>query len=204
MKKNRMYAGAKTWNPFKGCRFDCSYCVPSFQRQAKRQKRLCKKCYNYEPHEHSERLTKIPSAGIVFVAGNGDINFARPNFVREIIEAIKEHNVRVPNKVYYFQSKNPKCLKQYLKDFPENAIVLTTLETNRDNGYKEVSRAPKPRKRYKDFKNLKWTRKVVTIEPVMDFDEEVFLEWIREIDPEFVWLGFNSRPKARALERSDL
>ena len=37
---SNMYAEAKTWNPFKGCAFDCVYCVPSFQRQAKRQKWL--------------------------------------------------------------------------------------------------------------------------------------------------------------------
>jgi hypothetical protein len=41
--KSNMYADAKTWNPFKGCRFDCTYCVPSFQRQAKRQMHLCSK-----------------------------------------------------------------------------------------------------------------------------------------------------------------
>ena len=31
---SKMYAEAVTWNPFKGCKFDCSYCKPSFQQQA--------------------------------------------------------------------------------------------------------------------------------------------------------------------------
>ncbi len=48
-KPSNMYAGAKTWNPFKGCQFDCTYCVPSFQRQAKRQLHNCQKCYGYTP-----------------------------------------------------------------------------------------------------------------------------------------------------------
>ena len=45
-KKSNMYADAKTWNPFKGCHFDCTYCVPSFQLQAKRRKNECIKCYD--------------------------------------------------------------------------------------------------------------------------------------------------------------
>jgi len=56
-----MYPAAKTWNPFKGCEFDCLYCVPSFQAQAKRQKHRCLECYKYQPHEHPERLDSIPS-----------------------------------------------------------------------------------------------------------------------------------------------
>ena len=51
-KTENMYAQAKTWNPFKGCEFDCIYCTPSFQRQSKRQKNLCGDCYAYSPHCH--------------------------------------------------------------------------------------------------------------------------------------------------------
>ena len=35
----------------------------------------------------------------------------------------------------------------------------------------------------------------MTIEPVMDFDEDVFLDWLLTIEPEYVWLGLNSRTK---------
>ena len=44
---SRMYAETKTWNPFKGCRFECMYCGPSFRKQSKRQKQICDKCYRY-------------------------------------------------------------------------------------------------------------------------------------------------------------
>lgn len=43
---SNMYANARTWNPFKGCLFDCTCCEPSFQKQAKRQKQRCLDCYN--------------------------------------------------------------------------------------------------------------------------------------------------------------
>ena len=48
--------------------------------------------------------------------------------------------------------------------------------------------------RYQQFKELDYPRKVVTIEPVMDFDLEVFAGWIVDLKPEYVWLGLNSRP----------
>ena len=72
---------------------------------------------------------------------------------------------------------------------------MTTLETNRDEGYSGVSKAPLPSVRYGQFLGLLYPRKALTIEPVMDFDLEPFLKWIIDLDPEYVWLGFNSRPK---------
>ena len=78
-------------------------------------------------------------------------------------------------------------------------ILVTTLETNRDEGYGAVSKAPPPSKRYAQFKKLEWPRKVVTVEPAMDFDVEEFAEWLISLKPEYVWLGFNSRPRSVRL-----
>ena len=194
---SRMYPNTKTWNPFKGCRFDCTYCEPTFKRQAKRQKHNCAKCYGYLPHYHEERLKTIPTAEIVFVCGNADISFCEPAFTRRIIDRIKEHSERCPGKTFYFQSKRPSYFAQFLSEFPGNVILLTTLETNRDEP--PVSKAPAPSERYRQFKALDYPRKVVTIEPVMDFDLDVFADWIRELHVEYVWLGFNSRPRSVKL-----
>ena len=201
--KTRMYADVKTWNPFKGCLFDCIYCIPSFQLQAKRQMHNCMDCYNYVPHYHPERLKKIPSAETIFVCGNGDIAFSRADYIEDIIQAIKDHNKRRPNKTYYFQSKRPECLKPFVDILPENAIILTTLETNRDEGYEKISKAPKPSERYRQFRELDYPRKVITIEPMADFDLDIFSGWIKEINPEYVWLGYNSRPKQIDMPEPD-
>jgi hypothetical protein len=189
----RMYARAKTWSPFKGCGFDCNYCEPSFKRQARRRKRSCDACYRYTPHYHPERLSKIPSAEIVFVCGNADIAFCKQEFVGQVIGAIKAHRPRL-DKVYYLQSKKPECLEPFLPLLPATVILVTTLETNRDEGYGAISKAPVPSERYRQFASLKYPRKIATIEPVMDFDVDIFAQWIITINPEYVWLGFNSHP----------
>jgi len=136
--ESNMYREAKTWNPFKGCDFACSYCVPTFQRQSKRQKSLCKECYQYVPHCHEGRLSTIPSAKIVFVCGNADISFCPPDFTRTIIERAWEHNQRALDKTYYYQSKQPAYFEPFLPELPTNVILLTTLETNRDDGYPDI------------------------------------------------------------------
>ena len=196
---SRMYAETQTWNPFKGCRFECTYCGPSFRKQSKRQKRICDECYRYAPHCHEERLKSIPAANTIFVAGNADISFCPPEFTRKIISRIKLHNERCPDKTFYFQSKQPGHFAQFLSEFPPNVILLTTLETNRDAGYGDVAKAPLPSERYRQFRALDYSRKVVTIEPVMDFDQDDFSRWILDLKPEYVWLGYNSRPEQISL-----
>ena len=198
---SNMYAGAETWNPFQGCGFDCVYCESSFQRQAKRQKQRCEKCYDYTPHCHDNRLSdSIASTPIVFVAGYGDISFCPRKFTRKIIDRIKRHSRLCRKaKVLYLQSKEPRCFEPFIADFPDNVVLVTTLETNRHDGYRKISKAPLPSVRYEQFKSLEYPRKVVTIEPVLDFDLRTFAAWIRSIRPEYVWLGFNSKPESVTL-----
>jgi len=116
--KSNMYSNVKTWNPFKGCKFDCEYCKPSFQAQAKRQKKRCTDCYNFIPHTHPDRLDKIPSAKTIFVCGNGDISFCDPEFTIKIIKSIS--NIKHKNKIFFMQSKRPKYFEQFLDILPDN------------------------------------------------------------------------------------
>lgn len=197
--KSNMYANAKVWNPFVGCRFDCTYCEPSFKRQAKRRKQDCEECYRYVPHEHEERFKTISAKEIIFVCGYADISFCKPSFTRRIIDWVKQHSKRYPGKIFYFQSKKPSYFAPFLTEFPDNVILVTTLETNRDAGYKAVSKAPPPSERYQQFKALKYPHKVITVEPIMDFDPGVFFKWIVALRPKYVWVGFNSKPESVML-----
>jgi len=222
MVETNMYAESKTWNPFVGCQFDCTYCEPSFKRQLKRvsknpevwggievyspaiyKRKLikggCELCGNYLPHYHPERLvtSRIPSSPIVFVSGTGDISYCDPKYVRSIFESIKLHKPKKKT-TYYFQSKNPRYLSQFVGEYPEGTVLLTTQETNRDKGYARISKAPLPSVRFRDFLALDFPKKVITIEPVIDFDVEPFVDWMIQLmdqgNLEYVWFGFNSKP----------
>ncbi len=196
-----MYPGAKTWSPYKGCELACTYCEPSFQRQARRQLHHCRSCYEYEPHEHPERVDpkKVPNAETVFIAGNADISFANPTYVAQILEVVREHSASHPTVSYYLQSKRPEFFAQFVDQLPPAVLLVTTLETNRDEGYDAISKAPLPTERHRQFRGLHYARKVITVEPVVEFDLEEFVEMIVEVEPEYVWVGFNSRPKAVSL-----
>jgi hypothetical protein len=74
-----------------------------------------------------------------------------PRSSSQIIEAIRTR----PEKTFYLQSKKPACFEPFLKLLPKNVILVTTLETNRDEGYDKFSKAPPPSERYQQFKALR-------------------------------------------------
>jgi hypothetical protein len=206
---SNMYADTKTWNPFVGCRFQCIYCRVSFQRQLKRWgKGNCRDCYDYAPHRHPERLNRIPSSRIVFCCGDGDIAFCDTDFLEAIVQAVSMHNRRSPYKTYYFQSKDWVSAGRVIPFLEEyvlkNAVILETLETNRDESYGSVSMAPRPTLRHKAFREVAYERKVVTVEPILDFDLDPFFRMISEVEPEYVWIGYNSKPNLVRLPEPNL
>jgi hypothetical protein len=109
-------------------------------------------------------------------------------------------------RTFYLQSKNPACFEIVIShlDGLKNVILLTTLETNRDEGYDKISKAPPPSIRARDFAVLEWPRKIVTVEPIMDFDFHEFLDMILRCKPELVYIGYNSKPKSVKLPEPEL
>ena len=199
-KKNMYWLSKKQWNPFVGCKHICIYCTSSFQRQLKRySKKTCKACYNFTPHTHKQKLNQMlphtPYLKFIFTCANGDIRYCRKQYFLKIIDIIRQN----PDKNFLIQTKDPKKAF-FFRDgkqvkFPNNVILGITLETNRDKLYTNnflVSKAPKPFKRYQDFLKVKHPIKMVTIEPVIDFDIDIMIQWIDQINPSMVWLGYDS------------
>lgn len=194
-KKNytNMYRlSASQWNPFVGCRFHCVYCQNSFQVQLKRwAKGNCKQCYAFTPHTHVNRLSQqLPRTGygqFIFTCSSGDIAFCPTDYLLKIVERIKHEK----EKAFLIQSKCPKTFNRV--KFPANVIIGTTLETNRNELCKSISKAPGPSQRYAGILKVNHPVKMVTIEPVMDFDLETMVSWIEDINPCMVWLGYDSR-----------
>jgi len=197
--RSNMYREAKdkTVNLFVGCKYNCVYCKPSFQKMMKRQKHRCLKCYNYEPHFHPERLKRRPpktkGKEFIFLCDCGDVSFMTPEQWEMLIEYVEKWNDRT----FLIQSKNPLCFAPY--SFPENVILGTTIETNwvhfsfsKYRNYWNISKAPLPVYRCQAMIMLKHPRKAVTVEPILDFDLHVLLTWIVKIWPEFVYVGYDN------------
>lgn len=206
--KKRMYNEARPISSFfVGCNYHCLYCKPSFQRQMKRRKHACVKCYNYEPHAHWERFKQRPSRTIedefLFLCDFGDIAFASHEFMLALIGYCYNY----PDRTFLIQSKNPACFKKY--HFPENVILGTTIETDDDVITSAISKAPKPFFRAKDLIKLNHPRKAVTVEPIMKirkvnlFPKYNLIYWIKEIKESckqlIVYVGYDSHPKINQL-----
>ena len=190
---NKMYEDTKTWNPIKGCLFDCDYCKKSFQLQAKRQKHNCNDCYRYVPHYHPERLKQyLPKNKLIFACGNSDISFAKPEWIRSVLDEMRNRSEHT----FLLQTKEPICLLNF--NIPDNCIVGTTIETNRETYL--ISKAPHPDFRQYWLRHLKHKRKFVTMEPIYKFDLKIVLSWINRISPEFVYVGFANHVKSSLLE----
>jgi hypothetical protein len=145
-------------------------------------------CYNFEPHTHPKRLNNsLPRTNedqFIFTCSNADVSFCPTEYLNSILERIKEQ----PHKRFLLQSKNPMTFNRL--QFPQNVLLGITLETNRDEYV--FSRAPKYSQRYRDFKEINHPHKMVTIEPILDFDIDEFVQWIKDINPELVWMGYDS------------
>jgi DNA repair photolyase len=188
-----MYEWAYTTNPIGGrCPHECSYCYVG-----KLRRRGLKK-YEGSPFL-DERWFKtnlaIPEQDkVVFIQSCGDL-FAYgidQTWIWRILGYIK----KFPETTFLLQTKNPESFFEF--NIPQNCILGTTIETNRNYG---MTKAPNPKERYYVFFELKNQRNLegdkvyrlmVSIEPVMDFDLDELVFWLQEIDPEFVSIGADS------------
>ena len=189
---SNMYELSKAqWNPFKGCEFDCIYCRDSFQRMELRDAHGCSECKSYRPHAHAEALNaRLPGTGymeFIFTCASGDISFCDDKYLAHIVNRIRSE----PDKNFLLQSKNPATFNRII--FPRNVILGTTLETTFDERYDQISKAPLPSQRFRDFCEVKHPAKMVTLEPLLEFDMDTMISWIGDINPRFVWIGLDSK-----------
>lgn len=166
-----------TWNPIKGkCSHDCKYCY---------MKRFKQKPIRLVEKELGDDLGK---GNFIFVGSCIDM-FAK-EIPREWIIRVLKRCAKFDN-TYLFQTKNPQKFIEFTMGGVGKYILGTTIETNRD--YK-VSNALETKHRFYwmcQLPNL--TPKMVSIEPILDFDLDIMIKWIKEIKPKFVSIGADSK-----------
>lgn len=124
----------------------------------------------------------------------GDISFASKEYIERILDRIRH----LSDRRFLIQTKNPRELFNKVNSFPDNVYLNVTIETNRDEGYRAISKnAPLPSERYKAYLEFKHPHKFLTIEPIFDFDEDIFLEWVKQLSPKRVYIGYESKGVSR-------
>jgi len=181
----------ETWNPITGCLNNCIYCW-SRKLVETRLRNTKKYRYGFTPMIHKHEFRKRFNGGTIFVCDMGDLfgDFIPSEWILRVINHIRMFT----NTTFLFLTKNPARYFEFLNVMPSNVVLGTTIETNRDDMYikHNISRAPLPGSRYKAMKELRWGRKFVSIEPVLDFDIDELVRWIYEIRPCMVYVGYDN------------
>jgi len=180
--KGNMYPWVThTWNPIKGkCPHDCAYCYM--------------KKWGEQPDLHldeKELKTDLGKGNTIFIGSSTDMWCFEVRF--SWIEQILDKCWRYPENIYLFQSKNPSRF-QYMGLPHPSCLIGTTIETNRN--LEHISKAPAPVERASMmYCGLhKGRGRIISMEPIMDFDLKQILEWFELwIKPEFVSIGADSQ-----------
>jgi len=167
-----------TWNTVKGkCPHDCSYC---YMKRWGEQKPV--------RFDWSELRTDLGSDNFIFVGSSCDL-WADGIPKEWIIDTLKMLH-HYDNK-YLLQTKNPARYFTFgLGDgFNTNFILGATIETNRWYGF--MGKSPMPENRALAMSNIK-NKKFITIEPIIDFDLDIFADMINSVDPDWINIGADS------------
>jgi len=183
--KGNMYAFVDyTWNPIKGrCPHDCIYCY--MKRWPLKEPRL--------DESKLKRSLVNPKTGkedmFIFVGSSIDL-FAEgiPSlWLFKVLEKTRAH----PGNTYLFQTRNTERMYDFYiqREFPPNVVYGTTIES--DFSMDGTRKAPYPVEREHYLAKIEG-RRMVTIEPIMDFDYLQLVYLISMIEPEWVNIGADS------------
>lgn len=175
-----------TWNPIYGCDHNCPYCwARSLSERWNR---------SFEPRMiFNTLMDKLPDDGSwIFIGSMGDLfcyGMHRED-IKELFYRLEDYEGSCK---FLLQTKNPLRAISFLDSLykvQDKIIIGTTIETNRET----LGHAPKTRERYASmvfFDNLGFDT-FLSLEPLADFDLEILLNWIIEIQPEAVEIGLEN------------
>jgi protein gp37 len=176
-----------TWNPVKGCKHDCKYCWARRYASRLGSNGVKKYADGFKPALCEKELSKKFKDKFVFAVDMGDLfgKWVPSEWIIKVLTAIENN----PESQYLFLTKDPKRYFDFFDLFPKNVVLGTTIETNRQY---HVSKAPPPIDRARAMTLFPWDKKLISIEPIMDFDLDVLVHWIKEIRPTIVYVGYDN------------
>jgi len=186
---SRMFKSVtKTWNPEVGCLHGCIYCWAR-ELATTRLKNSPRYKDGFKPNFIPAELKKRFKPGeFVFVSSMGDLfgQWVPAEWIENVLMTI----AKWPETTFLLQTKNPARFLDFRGELPQNVYLGTTIETT-SYGYFQITRAPDLLDRYLAMidHNLARFRKFISIEPIMDFDLEKMVRWIKDIRPGIVEVG---------------
>ena len=179
----------KTWNPVIGCKHGCTYCWARKLAEEKLKPLGGKYKDGFKPTLVQKGLNKRFKAGeFVFVSDMGDLfgDWVPEAWILRVFDTIRKS----PEATFLLQTKNPERYFTFIEYLPENVMLGVTIESNRY--YPKISKAPSPKDRYWWINVIESFEKFISIEPIMDFDLSVFVDWIKNIKPKMVAVGYDN------------
>jgi len=132
----------------------------------------------WEPH-----LRNPPKGELVFVVSMGDLwgSWVPDKWIERVLNVCREWPYV---KYWFFETKNPSRLDDFIDSLPENSIISTTIETNRPY---QLSSAPSIHERFEAFLNISWPSplKHLSLEPMAEFDLEARIKGVCLLEPCF-------------------
>jgi DNA repair photolyase len=181
--KGNMYPWVThTWNPVRGrCPHSCSYCY--MRRTWDR--------YDFDTISFQQKDLKINLGNGRKIFVGSSIDMWAEDIPETWILFVLAICQNYPGNEYLFQTKNPEKFFKFRNSFPNHSTLGVTLESNRE--YFEISKAPSIDNRIFWIKKLSPFPIMISIEPILDFDLEEFLEIIKSIHPSFISIGADSK-----------
>ena len=184
-----------TWNPIKGkCLHNCSYCYMKQINPNANPPRLAE----YELN------TDLGCGRSIFIGSSTDM-FAEDipsEWIARVLDYCHQNsNMLLPN-AYLLQSKNPKRFLEFINHpIMERVIFCTTIETNRF--YPEImNKAPRIEERVEAMEKIARLGRptMVTAEPLIQFDHEEMVSFIKRCNPKLVNIGKESKGRVKLPE----
>jgi DNA repair photolyase len=169
-----------TWNTVKGkCFHDCSYCYMKRWGNLKEVR-----------FDRSELKTDLDTENYIFVGSSCDMwaEDIESIWIYRTLQLCQDYFL---NK-YFFQTKHPERFLRFEKDIPKDSVLCTTIETNRN--YRDIfGKSPEIMERVESMNEILSFEKMITIEPILDFDLADFVYYIKKCNPSQVNIGADSR-----------
>ena len=163
---------------YRRCDHNCIYCYRKAIQGYEKWSEVAKQDFKLD----------LSNKGTIFVASTGDLfgDWVDADIIHRVLQLCRKY----PSTTYLFQSKNPGRFIEFMNYFPMHTIFGTTIESNQIT---IPMHAPIPVDRRNAMLRLDQYDKMISIEPIMDFDLPVMVDWMRQIKPKFVSIGADSK-----------